>query len=76
MLSVCLVFHTCSDIYKTLRKRFTPVDTTPLQRLCENKDLGIDKLETAFSDGTDDQLLLTTIFKETYWWKMCTLQQL
>jgi len=43
------------------------VDTTPLQRLCENKDLGIDKLETAFSDGTDDQLLLTTIFKETYW---------
>jgi len=67
MLSVCLDFHTCSDIYKTLRKRFTSVDTTPLQRLCENKDLGIDKLETAFSDGTDDQLLLTNIFKETYW---------
>jgi len=27
---------------KTFRKRFDPVDTTPLQRLCENRDLGTD----------------------------------
>jgi len=49
--------------YKTFRKLFTPADTTPLLRLCENRDLRIDKVKTAFGDGTDDQLLLSTILK-------------
>jgi len=49
--------------YKTFRKLFTPVDTTPLLRLCENRDLRIDQVKTAFSDGTDDGLLLSTILK-------------
>jgi len=49
--------------YKTFRKLFTPVDTTPLLRLCENRDLRIDQVKTASSDGTDDGLLLSTILK-------------
>ena len=50
----------CSYI-KTFRKPFTYHSTTI--RLCETRDLSIDQVKTAFSDGTDDQLLLSTILK-------------